>query len=136
MFAEHSWYFRNALVRANYNDLEKGVRSTNEYLNRFFGNLLLGEKNVLKNREMLVVPDSTENKAQNKAQIKRKDSGLRPIESAVMEYLKGRPDATQIETADAVDRSRRSVQEAITSLKEKGVIKREGSKKTGKWIVK
>jgi len=54
MFADDSWYFRNALVRANYNDYKKGIFSTTEYLDRFFGNLLLGEKNVLKNREMLV----------------------------------------------------------------------------------
>ena len=54
LFAENSWYFRNALVRANYNDHKNGIFATTEYLNRFFGNLLLGEKNVLKNREMLV----------------------------------------------------------------------------------
>jgi ATP-dependent DNA helicase RecG len=46
------------------------------------------------------------------------------------------PDATQIETAKAINRSRRSVQEAFSSLKEKGLIEREGSKKTGRWIVK
>ena len=54
LFAEHSWYFRNALVRANYNNHIKGIHATFEYLNRFFGNLLLGENNVLQNRELLV----------------------------------------------------------------------------------
>jgi fido (protein-threonine AMPylation protein) len=54
LFAEHSWYFRNALVRANYDDHKNGVYSTQEFLNRFFGNLLLGEKHELKNRELLV----------------------------------------------------------------------------------
>lgn len=48
MFAENSWYFRNALVRANYNDYKHNLFSTQEYLNRFFCNLLLGESNVLK----------------------------------------------------------------------------------------
>jgi fido (protein-threonine AMPylation protein) len=54
MFAKHSWYFRNALVRANYSDLKNNVHSTIEYLMRFFGNLLLDENNILKNRELLI----------------------------------------------------------------------------------
>lgn len=49
-FADNSWYFRNALVRANYNNLPNRVFATLEYLERFFRNLLLGEHNDLKNR--------------------------------------------------------------------------------------
>lgn len=52
LFSEHSWYFRNALVRANYNDLKNGVFETTEYLEKFLRNLLLGEKNILKNRDL------------------------------------------------------------------------------------
>ena len=47
-FANHSWYFRNALVRANYNDLTKGVYATTEFLEKFFRNLILNEQNELK----------------------------------------------------------------------------------------
>ena len=54
IFAENAWYFRNALVRANYNDLKKGIHETTEYLELFLRNLLLGEKNELRNREMYV----------------------------------------------------------------------------------
>ena len=43
-FAENAWYFRNALVRANYNNLTKGVHEMTEYLELFLWNLLLGEK--------------------------------------------------------------------------------------------
>lgn len=50
IFAENAWYFRNALVRANYNDYTKGIRETSEYLELFLRNLLLGENNELKNR--------------------------------------------------------------------------------------
>lgn len=51
-FAEKAWYFRNALVRANYNDLKNGVYKTTEYLELFLRNLLLDEKNELHNRSM------------------------------------------------------------------------------------
>ena len=53
-FAEHSWYFRNALVRANYNDLTRGIHATTEYLEHFFGNLLLGLEYELKNRNLVI----------------------------------------------------------------------------------
>ena len=52
IFADHAWYFRKALVRANYTNLQKGVHETTEYLELFLRNLLLGEKNELHNRDM------------------------------------------------------------------------------------
>jgi fido (protein-threonine AMPylation protein) len=52
IFAENAWYFRNALVRANYNDLKNGIHETTEYLEMFLRNLLLDEKNELHNRAM------------------------------------------------------------------------------------
>jgi fido (protein-threonine AMPylation protein) len=48
-FAENSWYFRNALVRANFNDYQNKIYATQEYLIKFFENLLFGENNELKN---------------------------------------------------------------------------------------
>lgn len=52
IFAENAWYFRNALVRANYNDLKNGIHETTEYLEVFLRNLLLDERNELHNRSM------------------------------------------------------------------------------------
>ena len=54
LFERHSWYFRNALVRANYRNVEKGVNIEPIFLIRFFRNLLLGENNELKNRYMMI----------------------------------------------------------------------------------
>ena len=54
MFANHSWYFRNALVRANYQNVQKGIRREPAFLEQFFRNLLLGEHNELRNRLMLI----------------------------------------------------------------------------------
>ena len=50
LFAKHSWYFRNALVRANYKNARLGIDYTPIYLERFFRNLLLGEQWDLRNR--------------------------------------------------------------------------------------
>lgn len=50
LFANHSWYFRNALVRANYKNVQKGIDYTPVYLERFFRNLLLGDGWELRNR--------------------------------------------------------------------------------------
>ena len=56
MFEHYSWYFRNALVRANYRNVQKGINAEPIFLIRFFRNLLLGETNELKNRYMIINP--------------------------------------------------------------------------------
>ena len=69
IFAENSWYFRNSLARANYNDLGKGISATTVYLERFFENLLLGYQNELKNRFIHV--DYKEQKYNSKCKRKQ-----------------------------------------------------------------
>ena len=54
IFAENSYFFRNALVRANYVNIPKNVHPTLVYLEQFFGNALLGEKNNLQSRNLLI----------------------------------------------------------------------------------
>ena len=54
LFADNSWYFRNALVRANYRNPSKGIEPNKSFLIRFFRNLLLCEHHELKNRYMLI----------------------------------------------------------------------------------
>jgi fido (protein-threonine AMPylation protein) len=56
LFARHSWYFRNALVRANYRNAKKGIDYTPVYLERFFRNLLFGDKWDLHNRYLHINP--------------------------------------------------------------------------------
>lgn len=56
MFAKHSWYFRNALVRDNYRNIQKGIDYSPIYLVRFFRNLLLKDGWVLKNRYLHIQP--------------------------------------------------------------------------------
>ena len=83
-FRENSWYFRNALVRANYNDLQKGIHSTTKFLELFFSNLLLGTNYELKNRYMHVdfVDENTSQSAKSetpKCQIDTLDCTLEEL---------------------------------------------------------
>ena len=54
LFAEHSWYFRNALVRANYRNYARSIEPEFARIEKFFRNLLLGETNELKNRYLII----------------------------------------------------------------------------------
>ena len=80
IFAENAWYFRNALVRANYNDLTRGIHETTEYLEMFLRNLLLNEKNVLSNRVMHIsgkfIEDKKSDIDKKKPDIKDKKSDI------------------------------------------------------------
>ena len=149
LFARHSWYFRNALVRANYNDLKNNVHATKEYLERFFGNLLLGENNVLKNRELLV-GFSGKNKAQG-AKEQSAQSAKEPAstiskgkictldctleEHFVLEFLKTNPRATQKEMAVHIRKSERTVKTITTNLQQKNLLERRNGKRNGYWLV-
>lgn len=59
VFAENSWYFRNALVRSNYNNIQNGIHATTEFLEMFFENLLLDSHHSLSIAETIVRRKST-----------------------------------------------------------------------------
>jgi ATP-dependent DNA helicase RecG len=74
----------------------------------------------------------------DKAQLKRDGCAINCalIEKEVLDYLSERPQATQVELAKSIGKSRRSVQDAIAALKDKGLLERTGAKKNGHWDVK
>ena len=80
LFAKHSWYFRNALVRANYRNIQKGIDYSPIYLVRFFRNLLLKDGWVLKNRYLHIRPtdDWKEQPRIGTPQVPRKLSSSTP----------------------------------------------------------
>ena len=63
IFAKNSWYFRNALVRANYKNVRKGIQQEPEHLEKFFRNLLMGEHNELRSRYLHVDYKKVKDKA-------------------------------------------------------------------------
>ena len=137
-FRENSWYFRNALVRANYNDLQKGVHSTTKFLELFFANLLLGTNHELKNRYMHVdyvdenTPQSINPKV-SKYQFDTLDCSLEEI--AVLKLVAKNPTIKQQELVEATGKSIATIKRIMKSLQNKNYIRRESGKRYGKWEV-
>lgn len=91
VFAENARYFRNALVRANYTNLPRGVYPTPIFLERFFANLLLGEKNALKSRYLHIsLSATTESPASEKREQVGEQVGEQVKTDAVKE-IQARP---------------------------------------------
>lgn len=126
MFLENSWYFRNALVRANYTNIKKNIYETTYYLELFLRDLLLNEDNKLSNRAMHV--DYENNIASNKSIINTDD--------LILEVFKQNPSITLDVVALKANKSLRTIKTIVKRLIEENKLVREGSKKTGKWIVK
>ncbi len=137
-FADHSWYFRNALVRANYNDLSNGVYATTEYIESFFRNLIFGEENELKNRNLLIGEEKRD-KIQSADFIPKCNNCTLDCtleEMAVLKYIQEKPNATQKEIAAHIGKSERTVKTITVNLSEKGIIERKNGKRDGFWELK
>ena len=130
-FKLHSWYFRNALVRANYNNYAQGISATTVFLERFFENLLFKGKNELKNR-FCHIRWQGEAPVQS-ASPKCKNCTLE--EAAVLEFLKQNPRATQKMIAEKIGKSERTVKTLTKTLQEKNLLVRKNGKRNGVWEV-
>lgn len=137
-FRENSWYFRNALVRANYNDLQKDIHSTTKFLELFFANLLLGTNHELKNRYMHVgfvdeITSQSINSKVSKYQFDTLDCTLEEL--AVLELVVKKPTVKQQELVEATGKSIATIKRIMKSLQNKNYIRRKGGKRYGKWEV-
>jgi fido (protein-threonine AMPylation protein) len=133
MFAAHSWYFRNALVRANYTNREKGASPDLIYLVQFLRNLVLGEQNELRNRNLHI---SAQSEMENDSKCKNCTLNCTLEESALLQFLKENPKATQEMIAKNINRSTRTVKTMTVRLTEKGFLVRKNGKRDGWWEVK
>jgi fido (protein-threonine AMPylation protein) len=131
IFAENAWYFRNAMVRANYNDLKNGVHETTEYLEVFLRNLLLDEKNELHNRAMHISGTF----AQSADTTDPKCNNCTLEEMTIIKAIVQNPSITQKELSKVIGKSERTVKSRTVEMQEKGLIARENGKRNGKWIV-
>ena len=138
IFAKNAWYFRNALVRANYTNLKKDIHETTVYLEAFIRNLLLNENNELKNRylhiDSIIKKDEGINAEINEginAGIKLSDKQLKIIAA-----LKENPYCTIKDLSESLSINHSTVERNIKKLRDNGIIERIGARKDGQWIVK
>lgn len=155
MFAKHSWYFRNALVRANYRNIQKGIDYSPIYLVRFFRNLLLGESWVLKNRYLHIdptdewkvqprlatpqVPHTPHQKVDRKGGQKTEKVGRKggqKTKDSILSLIASDPFVTTNEMSKRLEINRSAISKHIKKLKEDYIIERIGPDKGGKWIIK
>ena len=151
LFATHSWYFHNALVRANYSNLQAGITETTVFLERFFRNMLLGETTPLRNREMHLdwKPEVERQSATNESQSAKelvqsaKSALLLPPkcknctleEIAVLRVIQQEPTATQKQIAAEIGKSERTVKSITIRLTEQGILVRKNGKRNGYWEI-
>ena len=155
MFAKHSWYFRNALVRANYRNINKDIEYSPIYLVRFFRNLLLGESWVLKNRYLHIdptdewkvqprlatpqAPHTHHQKVDRKGGQKTEKVGRKggqKTKDSILSLIASDPFVTTNEMSKRLEINRSAISKHIKKLKEDHIIERIGPDKGGKWIIK
>ena len=135
IFAENAWYFRNALVRANYNDLKNNVHETTEYLELFLRNLLLDEKNELHNRSMHISGQFVQSANLDVSKSQNGTLKLTPEELSIVKLLLVESTATQKRISEATGITERTVKRRTVEMQEKGLICRENGKRNGRWKV-
>jgi fido (protein-threonine AMPylation protein) len=148
LFAAHSKYFRDALVRANYKNAMQGIDYSPIYLERFFRNLLLGEKWVLKSRYLVINPPAEfaeqpredAGKLQKPAQMRENDAGKlqKPAFKTetirrVYELICSNPRIKQAQMATILHLDDSTIERATAWLRKNGYINREHSKIKGEW---
>ena len=148
IFALHSWYFRNALVRANYKNSKLGINYDSSFLEKFFQNLLLGTNYELKNR-YLVIDAPKDLVQQNDTQEDKFDTqedkfdtqgyfteGVIPqkkeLEAWIEHQIKKDP---KISTGKLAELAKVSVSTIKRRIAKHGRIKFVGSGFSGYWIV-
>ena len=120
VFMKNARYFRNALVRANYKHLRKGVYEDRSFLIKFLRNLLLHENNKLRNRDLHINPVITSNVSK---------------ELRILNYIENNPHITSEELANELDVSVRTIKAILKTLVESKAIERMDGKRYGYWKI-
>ena len=133
-FEKNSWYFRNALVRANYTNMNKGIYMNTEYLEKFFRNLLLGESNELRNRYCHIkynekVAINTP-KSSDKTATKEKSSDI------ILNYLKENDSINNSTAREITGLTAPAVRKIFKKLEAEGLIVGTGENKNRTYSLK
>ena len=129
LFADNSWYFRNALVRANYADIQNGIYEDKSYLEKFFRNLILSENNEMKNRYLLIGADlSTTEKIGDNGKIGDKKSAINVgNRQAIIDFIKGNGTVKASQVAAAIGLQPSRTRDYLSELIQDGIIIAEGA---------
>ncbi len=135
MFKRHSWYFRNALVRASYKGLN--ILPTTEFVELFLRNVILGEANELSNRSMLASADAPKIQSITKSAPKYQFDTLKCSleELSVLRLMATNPKITQTELAERIKKSTATIKRITSSLAERGIIIRRNGRRNGWWEI-
>jgi len=125
-FEDNSWYFRNALVRANYNNFEKDIYETTEFLEMFFSNIIIKSNYELKNRYLHVDYAQSAKMALWSGTLE---------EENVLTLIEENSKITQKEISDRTGLSLRTVKRIISKLQAENVLTRVNGKRYGEWLV-
>ena len=129
IFADNSWYFRNALVRANYKNYEKNVFEDITFLEKFLYNLLTNTKYELKNRYMHIDYKETIE------EISSNVSSLSLEEQAILNIIRNNPSIKQEAIALQINKSVRTIKNYMSEMQKRGIIERKNGKRDGEWII-
>ena len=131
IFAENSLYFRNALVRANYSNLQNGIQKNSIYLEQFFRNLILGENNELKNRYTHIDYEKYQSQNDNV----NDNVKITKNQQTIIDEVKKNPFVTQEELSEIIGITIPNINRNMKKLQEQSIIKRVGADKNGYWEI-
>ncbi len=133
-FTNDSWYFHNALVRANFRDLVKNIEPQTIYLERFFRNLILGEQWDLRNRYIHVRPaaewsvQSNMNASTSTVQVQVKDETIKVEENSKSNTRKVKENSKKEQRKDKENSKKPEEREKSTAEKERATEEKEKSR--------
>ena len=150
LFADKSFYFRNALVRANYENQKLNVDKTRLPLEEFFKVLLYGDEIELHNRFLKIGQEHGTPAAKAIADLHRHNDGvnvgvnksdvgrnvginLTHTEETAIKAILRNSKLTAPKLGEILGITSRQAERIIASLKKKAGLKRRGARKNGEW---
>ena len=150
LFAEKSYYFRNALVRANYENTKFGIEKTQLPLEEFFKVLIYGCNLELRNRYLRVGSEYGTALAEATKNLHRANVGtnvgvnvgvkstnlsaaLNASEKEAVKVILRDPRVSAARLAEILGIGKRQSERIMAALKVKAGLKRRGATKNGEW---
>ena len=125
-------------MAANYSNIQYGVKETTEYLERFFRNLLMGEKNELKSRYMIIGTSWNEDKSTQENELSTQENELSTQETTaerIIAEIRKHPFTTRQQLAEVIGITPDGIKKQLDKLKKAGIIRHVGATKKGHWEI-